>query len=72
MATIRVVKSPSGESVYAVEGDAPHERRSLLGYIGAGNIFFAARAEAEQFHRQRWSAALQHTLETAWQGRSVP
>lgn len=72
MATIRVTTSPSGQSVYAVEGDPPNERRLLLGYIGTGNVFFAARDDAATWHRQRWGAALQNTIETHWRGKPLP
>lgn len=66
MATIKVLTSPSGQSVYAIDG----ERRSLLGYIGNGT-FFSTRPEAEPYHRQRWGETLKRSIETAWIGKGI-
>ena len=70
MALIKVITSPSGQSVYATDADG--SRRALLGYIGAGNTFFAARHEAEAIHKQKWGENAKRQLEDAWRGRPVP
>lgn len=70
MAIVKVIASPSGQSVYAMDVDG--SRRALLGYIGAGNVFFAARAESEPHHKQRWGEGLKRTLEQQWLGKATP
>lgn len=69
MAIIKVTSSPSGQSIYAMDVDG--SKRVLLGYIGAGNVFFAARQECEPFHKQRWGEGLKLTLANQWAGKDA-
>jgi hypothetical protein len=71
MAIIDVVKTASGEAVYATDSENK-SRRKLLGYISPGGFFHSARPESESVHRQKWGPNLRATLETMWQGKPVP